>query len=72
MSGTVLHIRFGHDLEEGRPPLLGRLLNELRYRMEMRQWKEKNRAARPTLDPDTWDWDALESLDREFEMVGMP
>lgn len=68
---NVIHIKFSEDLE-GVTPLQSRLLNELRYRMEMCEWKRKNRLARPTEDPDTWDWDALEGLDREFERVGLP
>ena len=52
-------------VEFGRSPLL----SELRSRMESREWKIRNREARPTEDPDTWDWDALDALDREFEMM---
>lgn len=70
-DGSVIHIQFSTDLV-GSSPASSRLLNQLRYRMEMCEWKRKNRVARPTEDPDTWDWDALEGLDREFEMVGLP
>jgi len=72
MSDNVIHIRFHEDLSEGQPRELGRLLNRLRYSMEMARWKAKNRAARPTEDPSTWDWEALDGLDREYEMVGLP
>lgn len=71
MTGQVIHIRFSEDLV-GSSPASSRLLNALRYRMEMAAWKARNRQARPTEDPDTWDWDALDALDREFEMVGLP
>lgn len=70
-DGNVIRIQFSEDLV-GATPASSRLLNQLRYRMEMATWKARNRAARPTEDPDTWDWDALDTLDREFEMVGLP
>lgn len=72
MTGSVIQIRFSEDLAEGRSLLLGDLLNRLRGRMEMSVWRAKNRAARPTEDPETWDWEALERLDRQYEMVGLP
>lgn len=71
MSDNVIHIRFSEDLV-GSSPASSRLLNALRYRMEMAAWKLRNRRARPTEDPDTWDWDALDQLDRDYEMVGLP
>lgn len=71
-DGNVIHIRFHEDLSEGQPRPLGSLLNRLRYNMEMAVWRAKNRAARPTEDPSTWDCDALDRLDREYEMVGLP
>lgn len=72
MSDNVIHIRFSEDLSEGRSRELGSLLNRLRYNMEMAAWRARNRAARPSEDPDTWDWDELERLDRAYEMVGLP
>jgi len=38
----------------------------------MGEWLRKNREARPSEDPDTWDWEALDRLDRQYEMVGLP
>lgn len=72
MTENVIHIRFSEDLSEGQSPQMGRLLNRLRYNMEMAAWRARNRAARPTEDPETWDWDAIERLDRAYEMVGLP
>jgi len=73
MAGdNVIHIRFHEDLAQDRSPELGRLLNRMRYNMEMEVWLRKNREARPTEDPDTWDWEALDRLDRQYEMVGLP
>lgn len=71
MTDTVIHIQFCTDLV-GSSPASSRLLNKLRYSMELCEWKHRNRLARPTEDPATWDWDALESLDRQFEMLGLP
>lgn len=68
---NIIHIKFGENLE-GVTPLQSRLLNELRYRMEMCEWKRKYRLARLTDDPETWDWSALDRLDREYEMIGLP
>lgn len=72
MTEKIIHIRFHEDLSEGQPQPLGRLLNRLRYSMEMAAWRARNRAARPTEDPSTWDYNALDQLDREYEMVGLP
>ena len=71
MSRNVIRIQFGEDLI-GSSPTSSHLMNQLRARMEMCEWKRKNRIARPTEDPASWDWDALERLDRELEMVGLP
>jgi hypothetical protein len=72
MTGKVIHIRFHEDLGEGESPRLASLLNRLRYSMEMAAWRARNRAARPTEDPATWDWEELDRLDRAYEMVGLP
>lgn len=72
MTDNVIHIRFHEDLAQDQSPELGRLLNRMRYNMEMEVWLRKNREARPTEDPDTWDWEALDRLDRQYEMVGLP
>jgi hypothetical protein len=72
MKDNVIHIRFSEDLSEGQPRSLGSLLNRLRCNMEMAQWRALNRAARPTEDPSTWDFDELDRLDRAYEMVGLP
>jgi hypothetical protein len=72
MKDNVIHIRFSEDLSVGQPHPLGSLLNLLRYKMEMAQWRALNRAARPTEDPDTWDFKTLDRLDRAYEMIGMP
>ena len=71
-TDNIIHIRFHEDLSEGQPRILGSLLNRLRYNMEMAAWRAKNRAARPTEDPSTWDFDELDRLDRAYEMVGLP
>jgi len=66
MSDNVIRIRFSTDLETP-------ARNRLRYAMEMCEWRKQMREAKP--DPDdssTWDWDALERLDRQFELVGLP
>lgn len=70
--GKVIEIRFSEDLSIGQPPALGSLLNRLRCNMEMAAWRAKNRAARPTEDPDTWDWEELDRLNQAYEMVGLP
>ena len=72
MSSKIIEIKFHEDLSEGRPRLLGSLLNRLRCNMEMAQWRALNRAARPTEDPSTWDFEELDRLDRAYEMVGLP
>jgi len=70
-DGNVIRIQFSTDLV-GSSPASSRLLNQLRSRMEMCEWKRKNRLARPTEDPDTWDWEMIDGLDHLFEMVGLP
>lgn len=65
-DGNVIHIRFSRDLGSS-------LLNELRYRMELARWRERVRNAKP--DPDdsnTWDWEVLDQLERQYDMVGLP
>ena len=71
MSDNVIEIRFGEEIF-GSSPRSSQFMNELRARMEMCEWKRRNRIARPTDDPATWDWNELESLDRAFELVGLP
>lgn len=71
MRDNVIHIRFGEELI-GSSPTSSCLLNVLRYRMEMCEWRRKNREARPTEDPSTWDWEALSKLDLDYETVGPP
>lgn len=71
-ADNVLRVEFHRDLSDIYPGELGRLMNRLRYNMEMSVWLRKNREARPTEDPDTWDFNALDRLDREYEMVGLP
>jgi len=72
VADNVLRVHFHQDLSDIYPGELGRLMNRLRYSMEMSVWLRKNREARPTEDPDTWDFHALDRLDREYEMVGLP
>jgi hypothetical protein len=67
--GTIIEIRFHEDLSEGQPKDLGRLLNRLRYSMEMAQWKARNRALRE--DPNATDYD-YHRMDMDYERVGLP
>lgn len=57
---NVIYIRFSHDLPTSKQ-------NELRYRMELAQWKAHWREAEATFD-----YDAMDRLQVEFERVGLP
>lgn len=64
--GRVILIEFSTDLPTAAQ-------NELRYRMEMAAWKADLRAAKPDPDdPETWDWNEIERLDRAYNYVGLP
>ncbi len=60
MTGQVIHIKFSTDLPT-------RAQNALRARMEYKAWKDERDQA--MLDDDT---DALERLDRSYELIGLP
>ncbi len=57
---SVIHIMFSEELPTNNQ-------NRLRAGMEMAQWKERWRKAKEEKDFATMD-----SLDRQYEMVGMP
>lgn len=58
--GEVIHIRFSEDLGSQKK-------NELRYRMELAEWKKRWREA---VDLQDYEW--MDRLDREYQKVGLP
>lgn len=58
--GTVIEIKFGYDLPTKKQ-------NELRYNMEMAEWRRQHREA--TAAQDFW---KLDRLDEDYERVGLP
>ena len=52
------------DVYEGN---LGRLMNELRYRMEMAEWKLSWREAEKAKD-----YDSMDRLDIRYNYIGLP
>ncbi len=57
---SIIEVRLYEDL-------LTRKQNELRYRLELAQWRKAWREAELDKDYSRMDW-----LDREFEKVGLP
>jgi hypothetical protein len=58
--GQVIHIRFGYDLST-------RKQNELRYNMEMAEWRRQFREAEAERD-----YDRMDRLNSDYERVGLP
>lgn len=58
--GEVIHIKLSHDLPT-------RKQNELRYNLEMARWKAAWREAEETKD-----YDRMDRLQIDYEMVGLP
>lgn len=50
-------------------PCASPLLERMRHRMEHADWRRRLRAAKPSEDPATWDWDELDRLDSEFNLL---
>ena len=59
-TGRVIRIKFREDLVCPK-------LNRLRSIMELGAWRAKWREAREAND-----WDAMDRLDKEYDMVGLP
>ena len=57
---SVIFITFHEELDS-------MLKNRLRYRMELGEWRRKWRQAKETND-----YEKMESLDRSYEMIGLP
>jgi len=57
---SVIHIKFSTELPTDNQ-------NKLRAAMEMARWKERWRIA-----TEEKDYNTLDSLDRQYEMVGLP
>lgn len=57
---NVINIRFHEDLPTKKQ-------NELRYRMELKVWKDKMKAAEARED-----YEEMDRLAVEYEMVGLP
>ena len=57
---SIIYIRFHEELPTNNQ-------NNLRFRMEMAKWKKDWREAEEQNDYQAMDW-----LDKQFEMVGLP
>lgn len=66
---NVIRISLDEDLTKNVTQEMGILLTRLQQNMKMCDWKMRNRNARPTEDPKTWDLSALESLEAEIEGI---
>lgn len=60
---VYLHI----DNRVAHPGKLGELLNIMSSRFREADWRQRNRNARLSENPDSWDYTTLDSLEKEYE-----
>lgn len=63
----ILRVKFSQDMCDTYPGELGNLMNRLRYRMELAEWRRQMREAKANED-----FDAMDRLDRSYDYLGLP